>query len=170
MAYATYQQLTYTLDAAYIADLCGDSGAPLPGPNDVTDALLERATQDIRDFARRGQRYTDADLDALALAGNASLYGLCSDLAAHYLVSRRATDIPPSVEMRYKIALAKLRDLSDGLQIFGSVDGAASAGLATGSGNYPAGQGGIVPLSLNPANLPFFGPLVPQQNGGTVVS
>lgn len=169
MAFATYQQLSYTLDAAYIADLCGDSGAPLPGPNAVTTALLERATQDIRDFARRGERYSDADLDALATASNASLYGLCSDLAAYYLASRRASDIPPAVEMRYKMALAKLRELSDGLQIFGSVSGAADAGVADAGGNTPAGASGYIPTQYNTANLPFFGPLVPAPNGGTSV-
>lgn len=170
MAYATYQQLTYTLDAAYIAELCGDSGADLPGPNDVTTALLERATQDIRAFARRGQRYSDTDLDALVAAENAQLWGLCADLAAVYLCQRRATEMPPSLEMRHKMALASLRDLSNGIQIFGDVPGAAAAGVATASGNYPAGQGGIVPVSLNPANLPFFGPFVPLQNGGSIVS
>ena len=131
MAYATYANLAVTTDANTIAELCGDDGSPNPGPNAVTSALLDRATEDIRGYARVGAMYSDDQLDGLALANNAALWGLCCDLATCYLFDRRSTEYPPQVQKRYERAMHMLEQLRDGKTIFGALDAAAVAGLPT---------------------------------------
>jgi hypothetical protein len=65
MAYANYADMEAALDQQIIAQLCGDAGTPMPGPNPATDAALDRATSLIRSYVRVGGIYTETELAAL---------------------------------------------------------------------------------------------------------
>ena len=68
MAYATYADMEAALDQTVIAQLCGDAGTPMPGPNPMVTAALDRATAVIRSYCRVGNIYNELELAALDAA------------------------------------------------------------------------------------------------------
>lgn len=129
VAYADYADLEAALDSVIIAQLCGDAGAPMPGPNPMTTSALERASSVIRSYIRVGESYTEAEIAVLAAAKDPLLVMLTVDLATEYLFQRRGAKISPAIEQRIKQAYTFCESLRDGKMLFGSVAANAAAGL-----------------------------------------
>jgi phage gp36-like protein len=128
MAYATYADMEAALDQQIIAQLCGDAGTPMPGPNPATDAALDRATSLIRSYVRVGGIYTEAELAALDAANDPLLVTMCVDLATEFLFQRRGAKLTPAIEQRIKQTYTMLEGLRDGKMLFGSVESNVTAG------------------------------------------
>ena len=94
-AYATYSDLEATLDSNIIAQLCGDGGTPMPGPNPMTTTALERATGIVRSYIRVGGIYSEAELTILSAANDPLMINLVVDLAAEFLVSTAWLQVDP---------------------------------------------------------------------------
>ena len=88
-AYATFTDLEHALDTTILAQLCGDGGQPMPGPNPITDAALEFATAAVRAYIRVGDIYTEAEITALDSAHDPLLVHLVVDLATEWLFQPR---------------------------------------------------------------------------------
>jgi phage gp36-like protein len=116
------------LDQQIIAQLCGDAGTPMPGPNPATDAALDRATSLIRSYVRVGGIYTEAELAALDAANDPLLVTMCVDLATEFLFQRRGAKLTPAIEQRIKQTYTMLEGLRDGKMLFGSVESNVTAG------------------------------------------
>lgn len=129
LTYATYSDLEASLDSTILAQLCGDTGTPMPGSNPITTHALERATAIVRAYTRVGENYNEAELAILAAAQDPLLVMLTCDLAIEILFQRRGAKITPAVEQRLKQAYSMLEALRDGKMIFGSVNSNAAAGL-----------------------------------------
>jgi hypothetical protein len=127
--YATYADLEAALDATIIAQLCGDSGTPMPGPNPFTTHAIERASAIVRSYTRVGEIYTETELATLAAANDPLLVMLTVDLATEFLFQRRGAKLSPAIEQRVKQAYSYLEGLRDGKMLFGSVASNASAGI-----------------------------------------
>lgn len=161
MAYATYADMEAALDQTVIAQLCGDAGTPMPGPNPMVTAALDRATAVIRSYCRVGNIYSELELAALDAANDPLLVTMCVDLATEYLFQRRAAKITPAIEQRIKQTYAFLEALRDGKLLFGSVAANADAGTpvakavplanlnwynaVSNSGFFPARRGSTYP-------------------------
>jgi len=128
VAYATYADMEAALDQQIIAQLCGDAGTPMPGPNPATDAALDRATSLIRSYVRVGGIYTEAELTALDAANDPLLVTMCVDLATEFLFQRRGAKLTPAIEQRIKQTYTMLEGLRDGKMLFGSVESNVTAG------------------------------------------
>ena len=128
MAYATYADMEAALDQQIIAQLCGDAGTPMPGPNPATNAALDRATSLIRSYVRVGGIYTEAELTALDAANDPLLVTMCVDLATEFLFQRRGAKLTPAIEQRIKQTYTMLEGLRDGKMLFGSVESNVTAG------------------------------------------
>jgi hypothetical protein len=128
-AYATYADLEHALDANIIAQLCGDAGVPMPGPNSATDAALERGTATLRAYCRVGDIYNDTELAALVAAKDPLVIAIVVDLATEFLFQRRGAKISPAIEQRIKQAYSYLEGLRDGKMLFGTVEQNVQAGL-----------------------------------------
>jgi phage gp36-like protein len=128
MAYANYADMEAALDQQIIAQLCGDAGTPMPGPNPATDAALDRATSLIRSYVRVGGIYTEAELAALDAANDPLLVTMCVDLATEFLFQRRGAKLTPAIEQRIKQTYTMLEGLRDGKMLFGSVESNVTAG------------------------------------------
>ena len=129
LQYADYADLEASLDSVIIAQLCGDAGTPMPGPNPMTTAALERASSIVRSYTRVGESYTEAELALLAAAKDPLLVMLTVDLAVEFLFQRRGAKISPAIEQRLKQAYSFLEGLRDGKMLFGNIDANAAAGL-----------------------------------------
>lgn len=127
-AYATYADIEHALDGTIIAQLCADGGVPMPGPNAVTDAALERGTAVVRAYIRVGDIYDEGEITALAAAHDPLLVGLVVDLATEFLFQRRGSKLTPAIEQRIKQTYSYLEGLRDGKMLFGSVASNAEAG------------------------------------------
>jgi|LakMenEpi03Aug12_release.lakeMendotaPanAssembly.Ray.scaffolds.fasta_scaffold878666_1 hypothetical protein len=127
-AYAAYSDLEESLDADIIAQLCGDAGTAMPGPNPITTMALERATGIVRSYIRVGGIYSEDEITALNTAGDAVLKMLVVDLATEILYQRRGVKITPAIEQRIKQAYTMLEALRDGKALFGSVTSNVAAG------------------------------------------
>lgn len=161
MAYATYADMEAALDQTVIAQLCGDAGTPMPGPNPMVTAALDRATAVIRSYVRVGNIYSELELAALDAANDPLLVTMCVDLATEYLFQRRAAKITPAIEQRIKQTYSLLEGLRDGKMLFGSVAANADAGTpiakavptanlnwynaVSNSGFFPARRGSTYP-------------------------
>lgn len=128
--YASFSELQSALDVNIIAQLTSDTGTINPGANCLADTILQRASSVVQAYARVGNIYTDADLDALAVANDGLLVMLTVDIATEMLFQRRAMKITPAVESRVTQARSMLEALRDGKMIFGAVAKAADAGVA----------------------------------------
>jgi phage gp36-like protein len=128
VAYATYADMEAALDQQIIAQLCGDAGTPMPGPNPATDAALDRATSLIRSYVRVGGIYTELELTALDAANDPLLVTMCVDLATEFLFQRRGAKLTPAIEQRIKQTYTMLEGLRDGKMLFGSVESNVTAG------------------------------------------
>jgi phage gp36-like protein len=128
MAYANYADMEAALDQQIIAQLCGDAGTPMPGPNPATDAALDRATSLIRSYVRVGGIYTETELAALDAANDPLLVTMCVDLATEFLFQRRGAKLTPAIEQRIKQTYTMLEGLRDGKMLFGSVESNVTAG------------------------------------------
>lgn len=131
MAYADYADLEAALDQNIIAQLCGDAGTPMPGPNPMTTHALDRATAIIRSYVRVGNIYTDVELAALDAANDPLLVTMAVDLATEFLFQRRGAKLTPAIEQRIKQTYTMLEGLRDGKMLFGSVASNADAGTPT---------------------------------------
>lgn len=153
-AFADFADMEAALDATIIAQLCGDAGAPMTGPNPMTTAALDRATSIVRSFIRVGDQYTDAEIAALVAAKDPLLVMLTVDLATEFLFQRRGAKLSPAIEQRIKQAYSYLEGLRDGKMLFGSVGGNVAAGTplvtAVGIGNLA--------WYNQASNSPFFPP------------
>lgn len=127
-AYATHADLEHALDSQIIAQLCGDGGMPMNGPNAVTLAALERGTAAVRAYIRVGGVYSEDEITALVTAKDPLLVGLVVDLATEFLFQRRGAKISPAIEQRIKQAYSYCEGLRDGKMLFGSVAKNVSAG------------------------------------------
>jgi len=128
MPYADYADLEHALDQGIIAQLCGDGGVPMPGPNPMTDAALERGTASVRAYIKVGNIYSDDEITALAAAHDPLLVALVVDLATEFLFQRRGAKLTPAIEQRIKQSYSYLEGLRDGKMLFGSVAGNIAAG------------------------------------------
>lgn len=128
-AYATYADLEAALDGQIIAQLCGDAGTPMPGPNPLTTAAIERASGIVRSYVRVGQIYTEDELATLNAAADPLLVMLTVDLATEFLFQRRGAKLSPAIEQRIKQAYSYCEGLRDGKMLFGTVASNAQAGL-----------------------------------------
>jgi hypothetical protein len=131
MPFAVYADIEHALDQTIVAQLCGDAGSEVTGPNAITDAALGRSEAIIKAYCRVGNIYTDAELDALAAEHNPLLIALAVDLATEFLFQRRGAKISPAIEQRIKQAYSYLEGLRDGKMLFGSVATAANADAGT---------------------------------------
>jgi hypothetical protein len=129
MPYATYADLEHALDQSIIAQLCGDAGVPMPGPNPITDAALERGTATVRAYIRVGDSYSEDEISALVAAHDPLLIAMVVDLATEFLFQRRGAKLTPAIEQRIKQSYSYCEALRDGKMLFGSVEGNVSAGL-----------------------------------------
>lgn len=129
MAYASYNDLTKSLDANIVSQLASDSGTPVVGCNAIVQSALDRASSLIDAYARVGNIYLAADLAALSANDDPLLTMLTVDLATEMLFQRRAMKITPAVEARVAQARELLVALRDGKAIFGAIQKAADAGL-----------------------------------------
>jgi hypothetical protein len=127
-AYATYADLEAALDSAIIAQLCGDSGTPMPGPNPITDTALERATGIVRSYIRVGGIYSEDEITALNVARDPLLINLVVDLGTEFLFQRRGSKLTPAIEQRIKQSYSMLEALRDGKMLFAAVEANVSAG------------------------------------------
>lgn len=128
-AYADYADLELALDSTIIAQLCGDAGSPMPGPNPITTAALERGTSILRSYIRVGESYTEAEILVLAAAKDPLMVMIVVDLATEFLFQRRGAKMSPAIEQRLKQAYSYCEGLRDGKMLFGTVTGNADAGL-----------------------------------------
>ena len=157
MAYADYADLEAALDQNIIAQLCGDAGTPMPGPNPMTTHALERATGIIRSYVRVGNIYTDTELTALDAANDPLLVTMAVDLATEFLFQRRGAKLTPAIEQRIKQTYTMLEGLRDGKMLFGAVASNADAGTPTVKAVGPSVLGWYNQAS----NSPFFPPRRP---------
>jgi len=128
-AYADYADLEHALDGTIIAQLCGDAGVPMPGPNPMTDAALERGSSILRSYIRVGESYTEAEIAALAAAKDPLMVMIVVDIATEFLFQRRGAKLSPAIEQRVKQAYSYCEGLRDGKMLFGAVTGNVAAGL-----------------------------------------
>jgi phage gp36-like protein len=129
MAYATYDDLVYSLDKNLIAELSADDGVPVPGVTNANiDSALDRASAKVRSSVLVGGIYTDDDLDDLVAANDQMLVELTIALAAELLFQRRGHRITPAAEQRARTANEMLSSLRTGGAIFGSVQRNQQAG------------------------------------------
>jgi phage gp36-like protein len=131
MAYAEYEDMEAALDQRIIAELCGDAGVPMPGPNPMTTSALDRATAIIRSYVRVGGVYSEEELAALDAANDPLLVTMCVDLATEFLFQRRGTRLTPAIEQRIKQTYSMLEGLRDGKMLFGGVASNVDAGTPT---------------------------------------
>ena len=128
-AYADYADLEAALDSVIIAQLCGDAGTPMPGPNPITTHALERGTSILRSYIRVGEIYSEAEILVLAAAKDPLMVMVVVDLATEFLFQRRGAKLSPAIEQRIKQAYTFCEGLRDGKMLFGSVTQNAQAGL-----------------------------------------
>lgn len=136
--YITVAEFVSATDRRTIAQLGSDTGTPLTWSDPVSDDddaqgiignAIQRASAEVALYARRGGRYSAERLEALAFANDWSLKGLVVVLAQRNLHLRRSGEMPPAVAEAVKRAEDLLRELGEGITIFGDA-GAESAGKA----------------------------------------
>lgn len=156
--YATIAQIKLHIDTRVLQMLASDTGANADLTSYTTapnlEAAVERASSDVESYARRGERYTEADLQALQTAEDVTLIGLVADLALYNLAIRRGGDISTAIQQRGDRAHQALKDLASGVRIFAKDSGAEGSGTATAE---------IVPIGdreqMNlPSDSEFFPP------------
>ena len=128
MAFATYADIEHALDQVVIAQLCADGGTPMPAPNAVVTAALERASSVILSYVRVGEIYSDDEITTLSNNHDPLLVALTVDLATEFLFQRRGSKITPAIEQRIKQAYSYLEGLRDGKMLFGTVNSNVAAG------------------------------------------
>jgi phage gp36-like protein len=123
MAYATAQQLVDRFDVNLIGDLCTDTntrvGLSAILTNTRVAACLDDSAAEINRAARQGDRYSAADLAALASNGDTSLIRLNSELALGMLYEARGIGIPEGHYRTISRARTTLESLRSGEQILG---------------------------------------------------
>lgn len=138
-SFADPSDLTTYYDARVIRERLSDSGTPVAqidlSTNPVVLALLARATETILSYARKGNRYSEAELQELADSPTAgyAVTGLTCDLAFGYLCARRgvaAADMD-RLAPQYRMALATLQQLANGEEVFARIDGDAHPDAGT---------------------------------------
>jgi hypothetical protein len=127
-AYATSADLEHSLDQRVVAELCSDTGVPMPGPNPMITHALERGTAIVRSYIRVGGMYGEDDISALVAAKDPLLVMLVVDLASEFLFQRRGMRLSPAIEQRVKQAYSYLEGLREGKMLFGSIAQNAEAG------------------------------------------
>lgn len=157
MAYATYADLEAALDQSIIAQLCGDAGTPMPGPNPMTTHALDRATAVIRSYVRVGNIYSETELAALDAAHDPLLVTMAVDLATEFLFQRRGAKLTPAIEQRIKQTYSMLEGLRDGKMLFGGVASNADAGTPV----VKAVGTSVLAWYNQASNSPFFPPRRP---------
>lgn len=160
-AYATYADIEHALDGRILADLCADAGSPMPGPNPMTSAALERATAQVRAYVRVGDIYTEAELAAIAAAHDPLLVGIVVDLAIEFLFQRRGLKIPAAIEQRLKQAYSYCEGLRDGKMLFGQVAANADAGTPMVAAVPVANRAWYAQASASPFFPPRRGTVYP---------
>ncbi len=135
--YATIAQIKVHIDTRLLEMLASDDGSDADLTTYTTapnlEAAVERASSDIESYARRGERYSAADLVALQTAEDTTLIGLVADLTVFHLAGRRGGDISPAILARGQDAHRTLKALASGNRIFGMDTGAEGSGTATAS-------------------------------------
>lgn len=145
MAFATAAQFVLRYDVRRIGQILSDSGTPVESGsisgNATITALLDDASAEILMACRAGKRYTQADLEALAVDADTlkanQIIGLTCALAWGKLVQRRGY---PEEELNmlaapYREAIQTLERLRRGELIF-DIDGVDNAGVEV-TGNLP---------------------------------
>lgn len=129
MGYITYAELAKATDPAILAQLSSDTpAAPVVGDNANIQTAIEAASAIVRSYARLSDIYSDADLDALALAVDPLLTMIVADLATEELYRRKGISIPESITARGNRSAAYLVAIRDGKQMFGALSAVAEAG------------------------------------------
>jgi hypothetical protein len=150
--YATYADLEHALDSQIIAQLCGDAGVAMGGPNAITQAALERGTAAVRSYIRVGGIYSETEITALDAAHDPLLVGLVVDLATEFLFQRRGSKLSPAIEQRIKQSYSYLEGLRDGKMLFGD----ATANVSAGTPLVTAVSDSTRAFYASASNSPFF--------------
>jgi len=121
-AYATPAQLRLYKDLRLVGDLVLDNGTRegTTGAQDVDAVILQAlnwASGEIESACLVANKYQPADLNALTGMSQASLVGLCCDLAFWKLLGRRYPTM--AITEEYRSAMEKLDRLRLGERIFG---------------------------------------------------
>lgn len=130
MAFASSSDLLLQYSAKRIGELTGD-GTFVPegdlSSHPVIVWALERATEEILMSVRRGDKYEEEDLQALADSGSAgwSIRGLTVDLAYSFLQMRKGVRMSDMDQLcpGYRMALQTLKLLADGEEVFPRIEG-----------------------------------------------
>jgi hypothetical protein len=138
-AFLTNQEFLNRYDVRTIGDLLGDVGSRQSSTVVLASTVLtefaQEASGEVEAAIYRGQRYTRADIAALAGNSLAYLKRLVADKMLANMLNRRPDPnrpIPPNVLQSLEVIEA----LANGFRIF-SMDGAADAGKEVRRANYP---------------------------------
>lgn len=135
MAYITPADFVLRYDVRQVCQYVSDTGQPVTptslATNPVLLAILEDASQMIVMAARKGQRYTLAQLNQIynsnttvqdpnGINARNQLISLCANLAWGLLVSRRGFSVEQITAMApmYRAALETVQMIADGQRIF----------------------------------------------------
>jgi hypothetical protein len=148
--YCTPQQFLSRFDVRFVQDLLADAGARLT-PQEVASSpalaeLLGEASGMVEAACFVSNRYTAADLAALAGPSREFLVGLTAGLTLWLLWDRRPRKLEEEPPLRARVALEQLQFLRDGQRIFGLQEH-ADAGLVDSKTQSPedaARRGGVV--------------------------
>jgi phage gp36-like protein len=130
-SFADPADLIVHYDSRRVCQLASDNNAPIAVGDIDTDpvvlAMLARATETILSHVRKGDKYSEEELQALAdsATSGAMLTGLTCDLAFAYLVMRRGTGASDldRLSPHYRMALQTLEDIAAGSEVFARIDG-----------------------------------------------
>jgi hypothetical protein len=138
-SFADPADLIVAYDSRRVRELCSDTGTPIGTGDVATDpvllVMLARATEMILSHARKGNRYSEEELQTLADSATAGydVTGLTCDLAFGYLVMRRGIGMADvdRLSPQYRMGLQRLEQLANGEEIFARIDGDAHPDAGT---------------------------------------
>lgn len=138
-SFADPSDLIVFFDKRRICQLAGDENASIAVGSIATDtvllAMLGRATEMILAHARKGNRYSEEELQELADSATAGwdVTGMTCDLAYGLLSMRRGVRASDMEQLAptYFYALKRLEQLANGEEIFARIDGDAHADAGT---------------------------------------
>lgn len=131
--YATISDFSLRFDVRVLGDLVKDDNTQagsLTG-NSILEAMLKDATAHVKAAAQSRGIYSEAQLDALAVALDPLLIRLVCDIAMGLLYARRGKGMPDGHQDRVDAADAMLDQLRKGQAVFGDTE-ALSAQYSAG--------------------------------------
>lgn len=131
MAFATSEHLVLQYTPARIGQLASSTTTPVAEGDFDSDPIitwaLERATEEILMSVRRGDRYEEEELQALADSPTTghSIRGICVDIAYAWLQMRKGVRTSDLQQLcpGYMLAQQTLKLLADGEEVFPRIAG-----------------------------------------------